>query len=93
MANIIHILRQTPLLADLSGEQLQRVAKQGTQFWLQSGEILVRQGEPVAQVYILLAGELEFTAREFGDQDVHVINLEAGSFFGPELFLLDICLN
>lgn len=90
MTDIIDILRQVSLLANLSDEQLQQVAAQGTQLWLQSGDTLVRQGEPVAQVYILLAGELEFTAREFGDQEVHVINLEAGSFFGPELFLLDI---
>ena len=90
MADIINILRQVSLLANLPDERLQQVAAQGTQLRLQSGGILVRQGEPFAQVYILLAGEVEFTARELGDQEVHVINLEAGAFFGPELFLLDI---
>lgn len=89
---IVDTLCRSPLLASLSEGQLGQVAAQGTQVWLQPGDVLVRQGEPVERVYILLAGELEFTAREFGDQEVHVINLEAGAFFGPELFLLDIRL-
>lgn len=92
MADIVDILCQSPLLASLSDEKVRQVAAQGIQVWLQPGDVLVRQGEPVEHVYILLAGELEFTAREFGDQEVHVTNLKAGSFFGPELFLLDIRL-
>ena len=90
MTDIVDALRQVPLFANLTDDQLHWVAAQGTQLWPRQGDTFVKQGEPAGQFYVLLAGELEFTTKEFGDQEVHVINLEPGSFFGPDLFLLDI---
>lgn len=88
MTDIADALRQVQLFANLTDEQLHWIVAQGTQLWFQQGDTLVKQGEPADQFYVLLVGELEFTTKEFGDQEMHVINLESGSFFGSELFLL-----
>ncbi len=90
MTNLIDALRQVPLFAELTDEQLRWLAEQGTQLWTQQGDIFVKQGDPVGHFYVLLAGKLEFTTKEFGEQQVHVIDLEPGAFFGPDMFLLDI---
>ncbi|MDJ0596979.1 MAG: cyclic nucleotide-binding domain-containing protein, partial [Pleurocapsa sp. MO_226.B13] len=90
MTDIIKALRLGKIFVNLTDEQLHWIAAQGNQIFLKQGDIFVKQGESAGQFYFLLAGELEFTTNEFGNQDVHVINLNPGSFFGPELFLLDI---
>ncbi|QMS86246.1 cyclic nucleotide-binding domain-containing protein (plasmid) [Nostoc edaphicum CCNP1411] len=90
MTDTAYALRQVQLFANLTNEQLNWLVAQGTQLLLQQGDTLVKQGEPADHFYVLLVGELEFTTKEFGNQEVYVINLEPGSFFGPELFLLDI---
>ncbi|MDJ0567994.1 MAG: ATP-binding protein [Pleurocapsa sp. MO_192.B19] len=74
----------------MTDEQLHWIAAQGKQVFVKQGDIFIKQGESAEGFYFLLAGELEFTTNDFGNQNVHVINLKPGSFFGPELFLLNI---
>ena len=42
----IDTLRQVPRFAGLSDEQLQWLAEQGTQVWLQPGEQIASEGNP-----------------------------------------------
>jgi len=52
----INTLRQVPLFAELSDEQLQWLAEQGTEVWL-SRVIHRAQGDPADHVFVMLLGE------------------------------------
>jgi signal transduction histidine kinase len=84
----IDALRRVPLFSNLTDEQFGFV-EQGTEVWLSLGDNLVAEGDPADHFYVLLQGEVEFT-KKIGDQEVHIISYEAGTFFGHEPILLDI---
>jgi len=93
MKDVVDALRQVPLFANLTHEQLHWVAAQGIQLWPKQGEKFVEEGEPAGQFNILLAGEIIFTTKQFDNQqEVHVINFTPGTFYGHELIFLDIPL-
>ncbi|MBD2103524.1 cyclic nucleotide-binding domain-containing protein [Leptolyngbya sp. FACHB-261] len=52
-------LRQVSLLAALPQEQLHWLAEQGTELWLQPGEVLRAEGEPAEHVFLLLSGQFQ----------------------------------
>lgn len=85
---IIAYLRQTPLFARLTEEQLASIAH-GTEVWLQPGEYLVRQGERRDDFYVVLDGSIEWTA-QVSQRTVHVLTHEPGMYFGHEPILLNI---
>ena len=82
------VIRQVPLFSKLTDEQLAFVS-QGESVWLQSGDLLVEEGEPAGSFFLLLEGRLEWT-KKIGNQDVHVTYLASKDFFGHESLLLDI---
>jgi nitrogen-specific signal transduction histidine kinase len=81
-------IHQVPLFSKLTDEQLAFV-KQGKSVWLQSGNLLVKEGDPADSFFVLLEGKLELT-KKIGNQDVHVTYLVSQDFFGHESLLLDI---
>lgn len=81
-------LRQVPLFAHLSQEQL-GCNLQGSEVWVQAGDKFVAEGDPLGDFYVLLAGKVEFT-KKLGEQSVHVISFGPGAFFGHEPMLLGI---
>lgn len=82
------VIRQVPLFSKLTDKQLAFIS-QGESVWLQSGGLLVEEGEPAGSFFVLLEGRLEWT-KKIGNQDVHVTYSAPKDFFGHESLLLDI---
>lgn len=85
---MLEVLRQVPLFAKLSPEQLQWLSEQGKEIWLQPGEQIARQGDPPDGFYVILEGKTEWT-RTVEGQCVHAVTLEAGDVFAELILLLD----
>lgn len=83
----LKMLRQIPLFADLSDEQLD-FAKLGCERSLEPGEVLAVEGEPAGFFWVLLNGEIQCT-KQMGDRQIPWTNFEPYSYFGHELILLD----
>ena len=76
-------LRKLPLFADLSDDELRRVAPFANEVVVHPGHRLVKQGEFAYDFFVIEAG----TAEVLRDGE-HVTDLEAGDFFG-EIGLLE----
>ena len=80
-------LRQVPLLADLSEEDLAQLYKMAEAVSIPSGELVLQEGDPGDSLYVVLDGELEVTKRH-GGQEVLLAVYREGQFFG-EMALLE----
>ena len=80
-------LRQIPLFADLSAEDLQQLYKMAETVSIPAGQFVLREGDPGDSLYVVLDGELEVTKRQ-GKQVVLLALYEPGQFFG-EMALLE----
>src|SRR5215210_487780 len=80
-------LRQIPLFADISEEDLEQLYKMAETVSIPAGQLVLREGDPGDSLYAVLAGELEVTKRQ-GGQDVLLALYEPGQFFG-EMALLE----
>lgn len=84
---ILDELRQIPLLADLTEEDLERLYGMAKTISIPSGELVLQEGDPGDSLYVVLDGELEVTKRH-GRQEVLLATYKAGQFFG-EMALLE----
>jgi signal transduction histidine kinase len=80
-------LRQVPLLADLTEEDLEQLHKMAETVSIPAGELVLQEGDPGDSLFIVLDGELEVTKRH-GRQEVVLAVYKAGQFFG-EMALLE----
>lgn len=79
-------LRQVPLFADLSEEDLERLYRMADTVSIPAGELVLQEGDPGDSLFVVLDGELEVTKRH-GGRDVLLAVYKAGQFFG-EMALL-----
>ena len=84
----IDTLRRSPLFSNLSDEQLQCIAKLGTEIKLDRGTQIANQGDPPDGFYIILAGQTEWT-RNVGGEVVPAVTLGTGEVFAELILLLD----
>jgi signal transduction histidine kinase len=84
---VLDELRQLPLFADLSEEDLERLYQMAKAISIQPGELVFEEGSPGDALYVILDGELEVTKRQ-GRQDVVLAVRRAGEFIG-EMSLLE----
>jgi CRP-like cAMP-binding protein len=80
-------LRQIPLFADLSEEDLEQLYQMAEMVSIPAEQLVLREGDPGDSLYVILDGELEVTKRQ-GSQDVLLAVYEPGQFFG-EMALLE----
>jgi signal transduction histidine kinase len=80
-------LRQVPLLADLTEEDLEQLYRMAETVSIPAGQLVLQEGDPGDSLYIVLDGELEVTKRH-GEQEVLLAVYKAGQFFG-EMALLE----
>src|SRR5919107_849570 len=80
-------LRQVPLLADLTEEDLQRLYEMAETVSVPAGQQVLQEGDPGDSLFVVLDGELEVTKRH-GSQEVLLASYKAGQFFG-EMALLE----
>jgi CRP-like cAMP-binding protein len=71
-------LARVGLFADLAGETLGKLAERMQREEVQSGTVLVREGDPGDRFFVLLAGLAGVSQSGLGDRRV----LKAGEFFG-----------
>ncbi|MBW4573009.1 MAG: cyclic nucleotide-binding domain-containing protein [Tolypothrix carrinoi HA7290-LM1] len=81
-------LRQVPLFAELTAEQLHWLSEHGSEVWLDRWDFLYTEGDPADNFYVLLEGKLQLT-KKVGDGQRHVITFEPGTFLAAELILLN----
>jgi len=81
-------LRKVPLFAQLSFEQLDAVHRFMREVDYLEGEIIVREGEPGRELYVLLEGEVGFFKGHGGAGARQLGSAEAVSYFG-EIAILD----
>jgi len=77
----IDALRQVPLFAELSDEQLQWLAEQGTEVWLQPGEFHRREGDLAEHVFVMLTGEVRVT-EQVGNRELVLATYGPKTLFG-----------
>ena len=80
-------LRQVPLFAHLSDDELQCLS-QGKELKLKAGTQIAKQGDPPDGFYIILEGKTEWT-RTVSGQEVHAVTLKTGDVFAELILLLD----
>ena len=81
-------LKQVPLFLHLKNQQFEYIER-GKELWLEAGDILVTEGNSWANFCVLLQGELEWI-KKIREQEIHLLGLKTGEFFGHELFFSDI---
>jgi small-conductance mechanosensitive channel len=80
-------LRHLDLFADLSAEDLNRLAQLSQSRLYAPGEVIVRQGEAGAEMFVILRGRVAVTVGHAGSPKLSVTELGPGAFFG-EMSLL-----
>ena len=81
-------LRRVPLFADIKDEDNVCI-EQAEEWRLATGEILVKEGEPAHNFFVLLEGEVS-VAKKYGDEQIIVARYRPGAFFGEVPLLLGV---
>jgi CRP-like cAMP-binding protein len=81
-------LLRVPLFADVKDEDNVCI-EQAEEWRLATGEILVKEGEPAHNFFVLLEGEVS-VAKKYGDQQIIVARYRPGTFFGEVPLLLGV---
>ncbi len=84
----VEFLRQLPLLAGLSDEDLAQLYELAVPIELSKGEVLMEEGSPGDSLYVVLEGEFEITKRA-GEKDVVIAERGAGEVMGEMALLSD----
>lgn len=76
-------LREAPLFADLSKDELEQLAKLTEDLEVEAGKVLCREGEPAQEFFVIIEGTAEATkdGRQLG-------TMGQGDFFG-EIALIE----
>jgi CRP-like cAMP-binding protein len=82
------LLRACPLFETLSAEQLRQVADLARPRALEAGEVIFREGDAGAEMYVVTAGRVRISKRIAGVGEEALSILEAGSWFG-EMAVID----
>ncbi|MGH2521933.1 MAG: cyclic nucleotide-binding domain-containing protein, partial [Anaerolineales bacterium] len=78
----ILFLRRVPLFADLSPADLKQVAAVASEQFFPDGEVLFRQGEPGAEMFIVVSGEVRVVVSDEGKSEEEVARRKAGEYVG-----------
>ncbi len=73
-----------PALAALAEEERTRVIQSAATLAVQTGEVIVRQGEPGDAFFVVLAGRVEVSRKEKTGQTLQLAALEPGDYFGEQ---------
>ncbi|MBN3896129.1 MAG: cyclic nucleotide-binding domain-containing protein [Nostoc sp. NOS(2021)] len=73
-------LRKISVFENLNENEL-KCFLNGTELWLNSGDILFHQGDPVEYFYVVFEGAIQLS-REIGNQNIVLATYGTGTFFG-----------
>jgi CRP-like cAMP-binding protein len=89
MDNLADSLRRVPILAALKEEHLDMLGKLANRRTFNPGEVIIRQGDPGAGLFVIIEGSVEVTYRERPSRpEINLNTLVKGEFFG-EMSLID----
>ena len=78
----VETLRNIPLFAGLPTPRLKLIAYTAEMVRFESGEVIVRQGDPADAVYILAEGEAEVLLTDDQGQDMSLTTMGRHTLFG-----------
>jgi signal transduction histidine kinase len=81
------LIRQVPLFAELSDEEVEELRTSGEEIEIAPGELIIAEGAPGDSLYIILSGALEVSKRE-KDREVTLATRRPGEFLG-EMSLIE----
>jgi CRP/FNR family cyclic AMP-dependent transcriptional regulator len=85
---VADLLAQTPLFAELTQEELQRIAEAARLRVYQPGEVIVREGEQTAGCFIVLTGQVEVVKDADTARPAVLARMGPGEIFG-EMAMID----
>jgi len=89
MESLADNLRRVPILAALKEEHLEMLSKLANLRTFTPGEVIIRQGDPGAGLFVIIEGTVDVTFRERpGKPEIKLNTLVSGEFFG-EMSLID----
>ncbi|HEY9847234.1 MAG TPA: cyclic nucleotide-binding domain-containing protein, partial [Candidatus Caenarcaniphilales bacterium] len=88
-AMMLAALRQVPLFANTTDEELRWVTAQGAEIRLSAGDWLLTEGEPADYCYVLLEGSMQLT-KKLANQDTLINIFQGGTVFGEIPILLGV---
>jgi signal transduction histidine kinase len=83
----VKMLEGIPLFASLSDERLRWLATVACESLIHPGEVLLREGDPCDNFYVVLDGELQVVKNSYGGEQLLLASLRRGAFLG-EMSLL-----
>ncbi|QQR43890.1 cyclic nucleotide-binding domain-containing protein [Myxococcus xanthus] len=86
--DIVAALRQVPLFARLTGEQLRWMADHGRQLHFPAGTRIAEQGAAADGLSVIMEGHTQWSRRT-GTESVPTFTLEAGDLFGELILFLN----
>jgi len=75
-------IRQGPLFATMTDDQVQCVLEHGIECSLQAGEVLFREGDATVYFYVLLEGSLQITKLVGKQETILILHTQPGAFTG-----------
>lgn len=88
VAMLLSFLKQTPLFARLTEQELQALAEDFVTCTLRQGDIIFHQGEPGQMLYLIGAGRVRIYMLQEDGQEMSVVLMGPGNIFG-EFALID----
>jgi signal transduction histidine kinase len=83
----VKMLDGIALFANLPDEQLRWLAGMASESLVHPGDVLLREGDPCDNFYVLLDGELQVVKNSYGGEQLLLASLQRGAFLG-EMSLL-----
>src|SRR3954463_10555427 len=80
MAEVLELLRRSPVFADLPDDQVEWFLSQSREIQVKSGDVYARQGTPADAMFVLLEGEFQWRGELSGETLVR--DLQAGDVTG-----------
>jgi len=81
------VIAAIPFFSSLGEPELDRLASTSTLHVFQSGEIIIREGDPGRSVYIILHGRVRVFTRDYKGKELELATLGGSQFFGEMSFL------
>jgi hypothetical protein len=80
----IDFLKQVLLFNEFSDRELEQVAEQLKEDFLEAREVIFREGDEGDRMYFVLSGEVKITHKDQDDEDVFLALFDSGDTFGED---------
>ena len=80
--DIVETLKTVPLFDEFNKREIQNIARIAHKRSYREGEVIFRQGQVSAGMYIIVHGEVKISRRSGEDVEIPLVTMNAGEFFG-----------